>query len=172
MQSDHPVSIPDISYEAQQVHYYGLPANLALATVTTLPAQVLGLEHRIGYVKEGKCQCAYYGDRRHAVGSLTNCLIPRLGCWWVCDILSQFEEWRLIVNHGMITRGQSVEKKTMALAASGFKDFLQASRADGSVPDPRNHKLIGSRHFFRSCTYKTPYSVAPILLYICRDTTW
>ncbi|KAH9972152.1 hypothetical protein BGW80DRAFT_1207036 [Lactifluus volemus] len=83
-----------IPHEAQQVHYYGLPANLALDTVTTLLAQVLGLEHRIGYVKEGKCQYAYYGDRRHAVGSLTSCLSPRLGCW-----------------------GQSVEKKTMALAA-------------------------------------------------------
>jgi cytosine/adenosine deaminase-related metal-dependent hydrolase len=35
------------------VYYYGLPANLALAAVTTLPAQVLGLEHRIGYIKEG-----------------------------------------------------------------------------------------------------------------------
>jgi hypothetical protein len=35
------------------VYYYGLPANLALGAVTTLPAQVLGLEHRIGYIKEG-----------------------------------------------------------------------------------------------------------------------
>ena len=36
------------------MYYYGLPANLALAAVTTLPAQVLGLEHRIGYIKEGQ----------------------------------------------------------------------------------------------------------------------
>jgi len=36
------------------VYYYGLPANLALAAVTTLPAQVLGLEHRVGYIKEGQ----------------------------------------------------------------------------------------------------------------------
>jgi imidazolonepropionase-like amidohydrolase len=47
-------------YEAQQAHYYGLPANLALAAVTTLPAEVLGLEHRIGHLKKGKC--AHYGN--------------------------------------------------------------------------------------------------------------
>ena len=35
------------------MHYFGLPANLALAAVTNLPAQVLGLEHRIGYIKKG-----------------------------------------------------------------------------------------------------------------------
>ncbi|KAH9992672.1 carbohydrate esterase family 9 protein [Russula vinacea] len=54
VKSDHPVlNSRYLLYEAQQVHYYGLPANLALAAVTTLPAQVLGLEHRIGYIKEG-----------------------------------------------------------------------------------------------------------------------
>lgn len=36
------------------MYYYGLPANLALAAATTLPAQVLGLEHRVGYIKEGQ----------------------------------------------------------------------------------------------------------------------
>jgi len=54
VKSDHPVlNSRYLLYEAQQVYYYGLPANLALAAVTTLPAQVLGLEHRIGYIKEG-----------------------------------------------------------------------------------------------------------------------
>ena len=54
MQSDHPVlNSRYLLYEAQQVHYYGLPANLAVAAVTTLPAHVLGLGHRIGYLKEG-----------------------------------------------------------------------------------------------------------------------
>ncbi len=53
-QSDHPVlNSRYLLYEAQQVHYYGLPANLALAAATTLPAQVIGLEHRIGYLKQG-----------------------------------------------------------------------------------------------------------------------
>jgi imidazolonepropionase-like amidohydrolase len=54
LQSDHPVmNSRYLLYEAQQAHYYGLPANLALAAATTLPAQVLGLEHRIGYLKQG-----------------------------------------------------------------------------------------------------------------------
>ncbi|KAI0266870.1 carbohydrate esterase family 9 protein [Gloeopeniophorella convolvens] len=54
VKSDHPVlNSRYLLYEAQQTHYYGLPPNLALAAVTTHPAQVLGLEHRVGYVKEG-----------------------------------------------------------------------------------------------------------------------
>jgi imidazolonepropionase-like amidohydrolase len=54
LQSDHPVlNSRYLLYEAQQTYYYGLPANLALAAATTLPAQVLGLEHRIGYLKPG-----------------------------------------------------------------------------------------------------------------------
>ena len=43
-------------YEAQQAHFYGLPANLALASVTTTPATVLGLDHRIGFLKQGEYQ--------------------------------------------------------------------------------------------------------------------
>lgn len=40
-------------YEAQQAHYYGLPANLALASVTLTPAQAMGMDHRIGFIREG-----------------------------------------------------------------------------------------------------------------------
>ncbi|KAL5507656.1 hypothetical protein ACEPAH_7112 [Sanghuangporus vaninii] len=40
-------------YEAQQAHYYGLSASLALAAVTTTPAKLMGLDHRIGSIKEG-----------------------------------------------------------------------------------------------------------------------
>ncbi|RPD56489.1 composite domain of metallo-dependent hydrolase [Lentinus tigrinus ALCF2SS1-7] len=54
MKSDHPVlNSRFLVYEAQQAHYYGLPHNLALASVTSTPAKVMGMEHRIGYVKEG-----------------------------------------------------------------------------------------------------------------------
>ncbi|KAI0311415.1 composite domain of metallo-dependent hydrolase [Amylostereum chailletii] len=54
MKSDHPVlNSRYLLYEAQQAHYYGLPENLALAAVTSFPAQVVGLDHRVGYVKEG-----------------------------------------------------------------------------------------------------------------------
>ncbi|KAI0635342.1 carbohydrate esterase family 9 protein [Trametes polyzona] len=54
LKSDHPVlNSRHLIYEAQQAHFYGLPHNLALASVTTTPATVIGQEHRIGYVKEG-----------------------------------------------------------------------------------------------------------------------
>ncbi|KAH9929527.1 uncharacterized protein BXZ73DRAFT_47982 [Epithele typhae] len=54
MKSDHPgVLSRQLLQEAAIAHYFGLPDSLALASVTTTPAQVLGLEHRIGYVKEG-----------------------------------------------------------------------------------------------------------------------
>jgi hypothetical protein len=54
LQSDHPViNSRYLLFEAQQAHYYGLPENLALGAVTTQPAQVIGLDHRIGYIKEG-----------------------------------------------------------------------------------------------------------------------
>lgn len=39
--------------EAAIAHHYGLPENVALASVISTPAKVLGLDHRIGYVKEG-----------------------------------------------------------------------------------------------------------------------
>ncbi|KAG6845918.1 hypothetical protein H0H87_000724 [Tephrocybe sp. NHM501043] len=53
MKSDHPVlNSRHLVYEAQQAHYYGLSDNLALASVTSTPAAVIGLDHRIGYIKE------------------------------------------------------------------------------------------------------------------------
>ena len=52
--SDHPITDSrHLIYEAQQAYYYGLPHNLALASVTSNAAEVLGMGHRIGYVKEG-----------------------------------------------------------------------------------------------------------------------
>jgi len=54
VQSDHPVTNSRyLLFEAQQAHYYGLPSNLALASVTTTPATAAGLSHRIGYLREG-----------------------------------------------------------------------------------------------------------------------
>ena len=40
-------------FDAQQAHFYGLPHNLALASVTSTSAAVLGYDHRIGYIKLG-----------------------------------------------------------------------------------------------------------------------
>jgi len=54
MKSDHPVlNSRYLLYEAQQAHYYGLSPNLALASVTTTPAIVMGQDHRVGYIKKG-----------------------------------------------------------------------------------------------------------------------
>jgi imidazolonepropionase-like amidohydrolase len=53
-QSDHPVlNSRFLLYEAQQAYMYGLPANLALAAVTSTPARIMGQDHRIGFVREG-----------------------------------------------------------------------------------------------------------------------
>ncbi|KAF8161153.1 carbohydrate esterase family 9 protein [Crassisporium funariophilum] len=54
MKSDHPVlNSRHLLNEAQQAHYYGLPSNLAIASVTSTPATVLGYDHRIGFIKPG-----------------------------------------------------------------------------------------------------------------------
>ncbi|KZT43545.1 hypothetical protein SISSUDRAFT_1039974 [Sistotremastrum suecicum HHB10207 ss-3] len=54
MKSDHPVlDSRYLLYEAQQAHYYGLKDHLAIASVITTPAQVLGLDHRLGYLRTG-----------------------------------------------------------------------------------------------------------------------
>ncbi|KAJ6469481.1 hypothetical protein C8R45DRAFT_432289 [Mycena sanguinolenta] len=54
MKSDHPVlNSRHLIYEAQQAHYFGLAPNLALASVTSTPARVMGQDHRIGRIIEG-----------------------------------------------------------------------------------------------------------------------
>ncbi|CAK5268643.1 unnamed protein product [Mycena citricolor] len=54
MKSDHPGVVSRyLLHEAQQAHYHGLSANLALASVISTPAEVIGLDHRIGFVKPG-----------------------------------------------------------------------------------------------------------------------
>ncbi|KAJ3987627.1 composite domain of metallo-dependent hydrolase [Lentinula detonsa] len=54
MKSDHPVlNSRFLVYEAQQAHYFGLADNLALASVTSTPAKIMGQEHRIGYLRKG-----------------------------------------------------------------------------------------------------------------------
>jgi imidazolonepropionase-like amidohydrolase len=41
-------------FEAQLAHYHGLPLHVALASVTSTAAEVLGLDHRIGFIDKGK----------------------------------------------------------------------------------------------------------------------
>ncbi|EGO25215.1 hypothetical protein SERLADRAFT_414896 [Serpula lacrymans var. lacrymans S7.9] len=53
MESDHPaIQSRYLLHEAQQAHYYDLPENVALASVISTAAEVLGLDHRLGYIKE------------------------------------------------------------------------------------------------------------------------
>lgn len=40
-------------YEAQIGHHYGLDEDLAIASLTSIPAKALGLDHRIGYLRVG-----------------------------------------------------------------------------------------------------------------------
>ncbi|VDB83387.1 unnamed protein product [Peniophora sp. CBMAI 1063] len=54
MKSDHSAIISRyLLHEAQQAHHFGLPSHRALSSVTATAAEVLGLDHRIGYLKTG-----------------------------------------------------------------------------------------------------------------------
>ncbi|KAF8523832.1 hypothetical protein JB92DRAFT_3140680 [Gautieria morchelliformis] len=54
MKSDHPVvNSRYLLNEAAVAFYYGLPANLALSSVTSVPAQAAGLSHRVGSIQAG-----------------------------------------------------------------------------------------------------------------------
>ncbi|KAG9090536.1 hypothetical protein FS749_000470 [Ceratobasidium sp. UAMH 11750] len=55
MKSDGPPAINAryLMYEAALAHYYGLPADTAIASLTTTPAEVAGYAHRLGYIKPG-----------------------------------------------------------------------------------------------------------------------
>ncbi|KAF5380445.1 hypothetical protein D9615_004477 [Tricholomella constricta] len=47
LKSDHPISNSrHLLYEAQQAYYYGFPENLAIASVTSNSAEVMGMGHR------------------------------------------------------------------------------------------------------------------------------
>ncbi|KAM0746981.1 composite domain of metallo-dependent hydrolase [Meredithblackwellia eburnea MCA 4105] len=53
MKSDHPVlDSRFLLFEAQQAHHFGLPVNLALASVTSSSATTAGFGHRLGFVRK------------------------------------------------------------------------------------------------------------------------
>lgn len=55
MKSDHSAIVSRyLIHEAAQAHYWGLEESVALASVTTTSAKVLGLDHRVGYVRAGE----------------------------------------------------------------------------------------------------------------------
>ncbi|KAL8278048.1 hypothetical protein RQP46_009508 [Phenoliferia psychrophenolica] len=55
LKSDGPSAVfpRHLIFEAAQVHYYGLPAHVAMSSVTSTPATVAGLGHRVGFVRPG-----------------------------------------------------------------------------------------------------------------------
>jgi imidazolonepropionase-like amidohydrolase len=54
MKSDHPVlDSRYLMFEAAQAHHYGLNFSKALSSVTVNSARAVGLDHRLGYVREG-----------------------------------------------------------------------------------------------------------------------
>ncbi|EUC66936.1 carbohydrate esterase family 9 protein [Rhizoctonia solani AG-3 Rhs1AP] len=55
LQSDGPPALNAryLFYEAAQAHYYGLPEDEAIASLTTMPAEVAGYSHRLGFIKQG-----------------------------------------------------------------------------------------------------------------------
>lgn len=55
IKSDHPVlDARDLMFEAAKSHHHGLPAQAALAAVTRVPAELMGLGARIGSLEVGK----------------------------------------------------------------------------------------------------------------------
>ena len=69
-------------YEAQNAYYYGLPENLAIASVTSTPAKLLGLGHRVGSVKEGEWYHSSAAGQIFLIAAS-----PRLGCrYWYCQL--------------------------------------------------------------------------------------
>ena len=52
--SDHPVlNAQHLLYEAQIGCHYGLRESLAIASLTSVPAKAIGMDHRVGYVRVG-----------------------------------------------------------------------------------------------------------------------
>lgn len=49
--------------EAQQAHYYGMPEHLALSSVISTPAVVLGYDHRVGFLRKGKTSTTFLALR-------------------------------------------------------------------------------------------------------------
>ncbi|CAG8725565.1 4624_t:CDS:2, partial [Dentiscutata erythropus] len=54
IKSDHDIiNAQTLMFEASKANYYGLGEHLSLASVTSVPAKALGLDHRIGQISKG-----------------------------------------------------------------------------------------------------------------------
>lgn len=61
-----------LMYEAQQAHYFGLNLGLAIASVTTTPANAAGVGWRVGKLEKG-------GDFLHAIFHSTEATFLLIG---------------------------------------------------------------------------------------------
>ncbi|CAH6723717.1 hypothetical protein CLIB1444_19S00342 [[Candida] jaroonii] len=54
IKTDHP-AFPgqDLLYYAQIAHNFGLPSEMAISAVTSVPAKIMSMNHRIGYIRPG-----------------------------------------------------------------------------------------------------------------------
>ena len=54
IKSDHPITnAQHLAFEAAKANHYGLEEKLAIASITSVPANALGLNHRIGQITTG-----------------------------------------------------------------------------------------------------------------------
>ncbi|KAF7792287.1 hypothetical protein EIP86_003323 [Pleurotus ostreatoroseus] len=68
MKSDHPAIVSRyLIHEAAQAHYWGLQEHIALSSVITTPARVLGLDHRVGYIQQDRLRSPYALNGTHLV---------------------------------------------------------------------------------------------------------
>jgi len=64
IKTDHPViDNRDLAWEAAKAHHYGLPEQAAIAAITRVPAQAIGLGDRLGTVEVGKDADVLLWDR-------------------------------------------------------------------------------------------------------------
>lgn len=72
-------------YEAQQAYFYGLPENLALLSVTSNAAKVIGMGHRIGYLEKGEFPDCF--DDAYSNSFLSF----RIRCWYERSFCRNFK---------------------------------------------------------------------------------
>jgi imidazolonepropionase-like amidohydrolase len=54
IKTDHPVTpSKDLIFQLGKTHYYGFPQDAALKSVTSVAAKAIGLDHKLGIIKEG-----------------------------------------------------------------------------------------------------------------------
>ena len=117
-------------HEAQQAHYFGLPPELALASVTSTPAAAAGLSHRIGVLAEGTDADVVLWDSHPLRIGATPIKV------WIDGILqipvpSKTDE----ENHVEVGKGKDgVEWKILPRAPNWDKERKEAIKWDGLPP--------------------------------------